>query len=144
MTCTFFGHSDTPAAAEGVLRQTLVDLIENKKADLFYVGNHGNFDRLVRRTLKNLSVIYPHIRYRVVLAYMPQKPRKDDPGDFSDTVYPDAIARCPPKYAIIRRNNWMLEKSDCVITYVVRDAGGAAHFKHAAEHKHKLVINLAL
>ena len=55
MTATFFGHKDTPKEIEPTLRTTLVDLIENKNVTVFYVGNNGNFDAMVRRQLENLS-----------------------------------------------------------------------------------------
>ena len=55
MTCTFFGHRCVPQKIEPTLRSTLIDLIENHGADLFYVGNHGEFDAMVRRTLRELS-----------------------------------------------------------------------------------------
>ena len=50
MTCTFFGHRYVPQKIEPTLRSTLIDLIENHGADLFYVGNHGDFDAMVRDT----------------------------------------------------------------------------------------------
>ena len=54
-TVTFFGHKDTPKEIEPTLRSTLMDLIENKNVNVFYVGNNGNFDTMVRRQLENLS-----------------------------------------------------------------------------------------
>ena len=71
--CTFFGHSYCPEAIKPRLRETLVELIETKGVDVFYVGNHGDFDRMTRSLLRELSEQYPHIRYAVVLAYVPQK-----------------------------------------------------------------------
>ena len=41
LTVTFFGHKDAPKEIESALRLTLMDLIENKNANVFYVGNHG-------------------------------------------------------------------------------------------------------
>ena len=63
MVCTFFGHKDTPKEIEPTLRSTLVDLIENKNATMFYVGNNGNFDLMVRHQLEELSELCP-ITYR--------------------------------------------------------------------------------
>lgn len=71
MTVTFFGHSDAPDTLKDKLKDVLVDLITNWGADLYYVGNNGNFDRLVISVLKELKGIYSNIEYRVVLAYMP-------------------------------------------------------------------------
>lgn len=71
-SCTFFGRRDTSKAIEPILRSVLTDLIENKNVDMFYVGNHGHFDGMVRENLKFFKRSYPHIRYAVVLAYMPE------------------------------------------------------------------------
>ncbi len=69
-TCTFFGHSDAPIEIEANLREVLYKLIENG-VNTFLVGNNGNFDRLVRKILKEIKIEMPQIRYSVVLAYMP-------------------------------------------------------------------------
>ena len=66
---TFFGHKDTPKEAEPTLRATLLDLIINKNVSVFYVGNNGNFDAMVRNQLKDLSVIYPIICICVIRIY---------------------------------------------------------------------------
>ena len=55
MTCTFFGHRDTPTTIEPLLKETLTDLIKNKGVDLFYVGNQGKFDAMARKVLSKLS-----------------------------------------------------------------------------------------
>ena len=139
MTCTFFGHRDTPTSVQSVLHEVLTDLIENQGADTFYVGNQGSFDFTVRSELKKLSVIYPHIKYSVVLAYMP---KSNDGNDYSDTEYPEGLENVPPRFAIDKRNRIMIDRSDFVITYVCTSFGGAAKYKEIAEKKGKKVINL--
>ena len=139
MTVTFFGHRDTPKEIEPALRLTLIDLIENKNATVFYVGNHGNFDAMVRRLLEDLSKTYP-IKYYVVLAYMPSN--NDIPDEHS--ILPEGIETVPRRFAINYRNKWMLNKSDIVVTYVTRNFGGAAQFKKLAEIKKKTTINLSV
>ena len=131
-TVTFFGHRDTPKETEPVLRLTLIDLIENKNATLFYVGNHGNFDAMVCRQLEDLSKTYP-IKYYVVLAYMPSK--NDNPDEHS--ILPEGIETVPRRFAINYRNKWMLNKSDIVVTYVTRNFGGAWEFEQIAEKQKK-------
>ena len=137
MTCTFFGHRDTPKETEPALRLTLIDLIENKNATVFYVGNHGNFDAMVRRQLEDLSKIYP-IKYYVVLAYMPSK--KDEPDE--NSILPEGTETVPRRFAINYRNKWMLNKSDIVVTYVTRNFGGAWEFKQMAEKMNKTIIEI--
>ena len=139
MTVTFFGHKDTPKEIEPTLRATLVDLIENKNATVFYVGNNGNFDTLVRRQLEDLSHTYP-ITYSVVLAYLPTK--KSEYDDFTNTLLPEGIESVPKRFAISYRNKWMIRQSDVVVTYVTRTHGGAWQFKTMAERQGKMVIEL--
>ena len=143
MTCTFFGHRNTPDGAEVPLRKVIAALIEHHGADIFYVGHQGKFDYMVRRVLKEVKRIYPHITYFVVLAYMPGVRNVVDMTDYSDTIYPDGLENTPPKFAVVKRNRWLVEHSDTVITYVDHTSGGAAQFKELAEKKGKWVINLA-
>ena len=137
MTVTFFGHKDTRKEIEPTLRTTLIDLIENKNVTVFYVGNHGNFDAMVRRQLEDLSKTYP-IKYYVVLAYMPSKNDESD----EHTILPEGIETVPKRFAINYRNKWMLTKSDIVVTYVTRPFGGAWEFKQLAESQSKIMIFL--
>ncbi len=143
MICTFFGHRDTPKEIEPILRSTLVDLIENKGVDRFYVGNNGSFDFMVRKTLINLKQEYEHIDYAVVLPYMPSERKKDEHENYGDTLFPAELANVPPRFAISCRNDWMLGRAELVVAYVRYGTGGAAKFKQLAEKRGTPVINLA-
>ena len=129
--CTFFGHRDCPDDIKPRLCEVLVDLIENHSVDMFYVGNHGRFDAIVRGVLQDLQREYPQINYAVVLAYMPGKQTEYD--DFSDTMLPEGIEAVHPRYAISWRNNWMLKQSDYVVTYITHSWGGAAQYAAIAK-----------
>ena len=137
MTCTFFGHKDTPKETEPTLRSTLTDLIINKDVNVFYVGNNGNFDNMVSAILSELSLTYP-IKYYIVLAYLPKKETENT----EHTILPEGIETVLTRFAISYRNKWMIEKSDYVVTYVNHSWGGAAQFKELAEKKGKTVIEL--
>ena len=141
-SCTFFGHRDAPSAIAPYLRAAIIDLIENRGVDLFYVGNQGAFDRTAIRVLRGLKEEYPQIQYYVVLAYVPHNKERLGLEDSDSTLYPECLDKTPPKYAIIKRNRWMIERADFVITYLTHITGGAADFKALAERKGKTVINL--
>ena len=141
-TCTFFGHRDCPDTIKPRLREVLVDLIENHNVDMFYVGNQGHFDAIVRGVLRDLQHEYPQIHYAVVLAYMPGKQTEYD--DYSDTMLPEGIESVHPRYAISWRNNWMLKQSDYVVTYITHSWGGAEQYVSKAKKHSKMVIGLAL
>ena len=58
MTGTFFGHKDTPLEIRPLLREVLLDLIEQQGVKRFYVGNQGNFDAMALRLLKEFEKPY--------------------------------------------------------------------------------------
>ncbi len=140
MICSFFGHKDTPKEIEPTLRTTLIDLIENHGATVFYVGNNGNFDIMVRRQLEDLSKTYL-INYSVVLAYLPGK--KSEHDNLTNTILPEGIETVPKRFAISWRNKWMIQQSDVVVTCVTHNFGGAWQFKEMAERRGKTVIELS-
>lgn len=139
-TCTFFGHRDSPDTIKPKIRAAVIDLIENHGVTMFYVGNQGNFDRLVRSVLKEVTTAYPGVGYAVVLAYMPSAKKSAD--DFSDTLLPDGIEKVPKRFAISWRNKWMIEHADYVVTYVTRLFGGAAQFSALAKSKGKIIYDI--
>ena len=139
--CTFFGHRECPDSIKVKLREVLIDLIANNDVDMFYVGNQGRFDAIVRGVLRDLKNEYPQINYAVVLAYMPGKRTEYD--DYSNTILPEGIESVHPRYAISWRNNWMLQQSDYVVTYITHSWGGAAQYADKARRQKKTVINIS-
>ena len=138
--CTFFGHRDCLETIKPKLKEVLAALIMNHGVDMFYVGNQGQFDVIVRSVLRELKKEYPQITYAVVLAYMPGK--KTEYDDYSDTIIPEGIESVHPRYAISWRNDWMLRQSDYVVTYITHRWGGAYKFSEKARKQKKNVINI--
>ena len=139
-SCTFFGHRECPDSIQAQLRAVLIDLVTNHDVDMFYVGNQGRFDSIVRGVLCELKKEYSQINHTVVLAYVPGKQTEYD--DYSNTMLPEGIESVHPRYAISWRNSWMLQHSDYVVTYITHSWGGAAQFAKKAEKQRKTVINL--
>lgn len=142
LTCTFFGHRDCPASIKPKLRAVMKELIVRYGVDRFYVGRQGAFDAMARSVLRELAEIYPHISYAVVLERLPG-PRDKAVWDFSDTIFPEGLETVPPRFAIFRRNEWMLKQADFVVAYVIHDWGGAARFTEKARQQGKTILNLA-
>ena len=139
--CTFFGHRDCPETIKPKLRDVLVDLITNHDVDMFYVGHQGQFDAYVHSELKRLKQEYPQVNYAVVLACMPGK--KTEYDDYSDTMLPEGIEAVHPRYAISWRNDWMLKKSDYVVTYITHTWGGAVQYAAKAKKQGKCIVNIS-
>ena len=108
---------------------------------MFYVGQQGSFDSMVRSVLKELVSLYPHINYAVVLERIPPKRDEFDIRDYFDTMLPEGIETVHPRFAISWRNKWMIKQSDYVVTYITHSWGGAAQFAELAERQRKTMIN---
>lgn len=141
MTVTFFGHRDCSETIRPQLQQALEDLI-SEGADYFYVGSQGRFDKMMISLLSQLKAIYPQVEYAVVLAYLPGIGKAETVTPKYPTIFPEGLENVPRRFAITHRNRWMIDASDCVVTYVAHGWGGAAQFAELAEKKGKRVIRL--
>ena len=139
--CTFFGHRDCPESVLPALRKAVERAILQEGIDTFYVGREGAFDALVAKALLEMAKKYPHIRFFVVLAYRSRAPLEWELQ--SRTILADGVENAPSRFAILRRNAWMLEHADTVIAYVTRSFGGAADFLQKAGKHGKKIINIA-
>lgn len=141
--CVFFGHKDADSSISPRLREAITKLMLEQGVTDFLVGNNGKFDYIVYKTLKDIKQEYPDITYSVVLAYLPgEKTEYENYYAEEETLLPDGIEVGPARFAIDRRNKWMVEQADYVITHVTHSWGGAAKFKELAEKKGKTVINI--
>jgi len=139
--CTFWGHGDCPDSVRPQIKEAVLTLIEHGVHD-FFVGCNGNFDRLVRSVLMELSLQQKNLRYDVVLAYLDKNASLLYEQGYP-TIFPEGIEKIPPRYAISWRNSWMLSKADYAICYVKYTWGGAAQFRKKAIKKGLKIIDLA-
>ena len=138
--CTFFGHSECYGLDTNLLKRAIEEIIF-KGVDTFYVGHQGYFDSLVLSCLKDLKNVYPYISFSVVLAYMPTKKYEVDIYD-GYSIYPEGLEIGPPKFAIERRNKWMIDQADYCLCYVDHTCGGAYKFAKQSKNKGLDVINM--
>lgn len=139
--CTFFGHRDCPESIRGNLTKEMERLICDQQVDTFYVGAQGRFDRMAYNALKVLRSKYSYIKVYRVLAYMPRNDTvsKDNAGG-KDSILPEGIERVHPRYAIVWRNNWLIDRSEYVIAYITHPTGGAYRAVERAKKKDRKVI----
>ena len=138
MTVTFCGHRHTQDTPE--LRAWIADSVEKligEGADTFYLGGYGDFDRIAASVVWGLKEKYPQIESVLVLAYLG---RKVNAEYYDRTMYPE-IESGPKRFAITKRNRWLVDNSDVLIAYVILDSGGAAATRRYAVRKKKYVIN---
>lgn len=142
MVCTFIGNRDAPNTILPELHNVLEYLIQRCGADVFYVGNYGSFDQMVRRELSSLKAIYPQICYYVALAYFPTELQVGQTqDDYKDTVFFDELLSVPKRFAIDRLNRHLISISQVVITYVAHP-GNATKYRDYALNTGKRIIEL--
>ncbi len=139
-TCCFFGHREVTHNIRDKLTVVIEKLITEENVTEFYVGNQGQFDSMVYSVLKKLKAKYSQIRYTVVLAYMLDEHIKELYGE--DTLYPDGLETVPKRFAISKRNDWMIQQSGVAVCYVHKITGGAAKFREKAEKKGLQIIDV--
>ena len=139
-TACFFGHRDVTHDIRAKLQSIIEQLITEEHITSFYVGHQGQFDSMVYSVLKNLKKSYPQMSYSVVLAYMPDEHIFELYGE--DTIYPEGLETVPKRFAISKRNDWLIAHSCIAVCYVYRTWGGAAKFREKAIKKGLKVIDV--
>ncbi len=140
-TVTFCGHSTLSSEEKESLFPLICTeaekLIKNG-ADTFLLGGYGSFDYLCAQAVKKLKVKYPFITSIFVIPYL-NRTYNDDLYDL--TEYPP-LEKVPPRFAISKRNEYMVQKADVVIAYVKYGFGGASTTLSYAQRKKKEIIQL--
>lgn len=137
MIVTFCGHQTVMDKARIVDWINLVT--ENlilKGQKVFYLGGYGEFDMIVKLALNKQKLKYPHIEIVLILAYHNSN---IDKKDYCYTLYPP-IETVPKRFAILKRNEWMVAQSDILVAYVTHGWGGAAKTLEFAKRKNKRII----
>ncbi|MDE7219737.1 MAG: hypothetical protein K2O45_08970 [Oscillospiraceae bacterium] len=142
MIVTFCGHSklyNQTCEISKWLDIILPSLIEGGAAT-FYLGGYGNFDSLAAAAVRRQKATYPNIEAVLVLAYLN---RDADISRYDSTAYPP-LENVPPRYAIVRRNEWMVRESDVVISGVTHGWGGAAKTLDYARRRQKIIFQFPI
>lgn len=149
--CCFAGHANIYGIGKyevirPKLKKEIVNLIENEGVTEFYNGCKGNFDWLCIDVVRELKQDYPSIKSCAILAYrLGKDPEYENLTyeNFDQIIYP-GLENTPLRFAIVKRNEWMVKNSDFLIAYVNRGWGGAAKtLEYAEKKKHIKVVNLA-
>ena len=146
MIITFCGHSNSLFSDEEKeeLKQLLIKEIRKNPTCKFYLGGYGDFDSLCLRTLRELKKEFQDIELIFITPYLDKNYSKLEFAKYhyDDVIFPP-LENVPRKFAILKRNEWMVEEADLVIAYVKYSWGGAAKALECAKRKKKHIINIA-
>lgn len=139
MTCCFIGHKDTPQSLFPAVMFKIAELID-MGADTFYVGHNGAFDRMAYNTIRGrIELLNEKLNLNVVLAYIPKPGERPE---YEYTVYPEELEKVPKRFAISKRNEWMIDRSDIVVCHVTKTFTNARKFRDYAIRKGKTIIDI--
>ncbi|MFI3167116.1 MAG: SLOG family protein [Bacillota bacterium] len=146
--CTFCGHSKI--ADTNLLYKKLVSEIRHLAClgvTEFYSGGYGDFDSLAVRAVFEVQAEFPNIQNTIVVPYITENHLSRYEYTLEKynaiTIYPFET-EVLPKFAISKRNEWMVDNSDYIISYVKRDWGGAFNTYEYARRKKKVFIDLTI
>ena len=148
MIISFAGHSSV-SQGEKLCELVKEQIIKNANADdsiTFYLGGYGDFDEICARACRELKCAYKSIELVYVMPYITASEQEKvkemiEYGLYDSSIYPP-IETVPPKFAITKRNEWMVSNADLIIAFVKHKYGGAYKTLTWAKRKNKKIINL--
>ena len=144
MIITFCGHSDyITCEADAELIIKTIEEASNRQCVEFYLGGYGNFDNFARRCAKKYQEGHPDCKLYLITPYIDSNNRKLAEAQelYDDIIYP-GLENVPKRFAISRRNEWMVNQADYVIAYISRQHGGAYKTFLYAQKKGKPHTNI--
>ena len=142
--CCGFGHRNVFENIRDKL-DNAVEIAIAQGCGMFYTGAMGDFDSLFSSAVRSAKKVYPYIKLICVKPYFTTDINTDKDyyaALYDDIIIPDELAGIHPKAAIKARNRWMIDNSDIVLIYTVRNFGGAYEAKRYAERNGKRLIKI--
>lgn len=149
MIIGFAGHSLVPSTEkvrEAVKEQILKNITESRQVT-FYLGGYGDFDEICAGVCRSLKREHSGMELVYVTPYITSSEQEkikymQKLGLYDASIYPP-IENTPLRFAISKRNAWMMSNVDLVIAYVKFGYGGAYKSLQVAKSKKKKIINIA-
>lgn len=147
MVITFCGHADfveKPNDEQLVLR--FLEEAGGGQGIDFYLGDYGGFDAFAYRCCKKYQQVNRDCKLVFVTPYLNRSSKRSIYGLqerlYDEVLYPE-LESVPPRFAILRRNQWMVEHADAVVAYIDHSWGGAYQSYQYARRRKRAIWNLA-
>ena len=145
MVITFCGHSNyiNNFEDEKLLLKSLEEVANGKQVD-FYLGGYGAFDNFALKCAKKYKENHKDTNLIFITPYLGEwlNKRKSFIEKHYDKIFHPEIEHVPQKFAILKRNEWMVKKADYIFGYVQTHYGGAYKMLLYAHNHNKPYINL--
>ena len=143
--CSGFGHRNFYPDVYALLRQTISQLVATQDVTTFLTGGMGDFDALFCRAVREIKARNKQIKLILVKPYFSYELNTNKEyynAFYDDVIIPDELLGVYYKSAIQKRNRWMVDRSDIIISGVYRDFGGAYQTIQYAFKSGKKVIDI--
>lgn len=143
-TCCGFGHREVFDNITQNLDSAILKAVENGY-DIFYTGAMGQFDTLFSSAVRKAKKNHPHIKLICVRPYFTQdinSKKEYYTTMYDDIIIPNELSGIHPKAAIKARNRWIVDNSELVVTYLIKNHGGAYDAVKYAQRKNKSIIHI--
>ena len=145
MIVTFVGHGDLydTDQLQALLREAIEEIIRHNETT-FYCGGYGCFDLICARIVKDLKSAYPKTRSVFVAPYRTEKSlRAAQETNLYDEILFAGLENVPPRLAIIKRNEYMVDQADLILAFVDHTWGGAYRTLSYAKKRKKAILYLS-
>lgn len=142
--CCGFGHRNVFENISDKLDQAIESAIQ-QGCEIFYTGAMGNFDSLFSSAIRRAKKNYPQIKLICVKPYFTNDINTNKDyyvALYDDIIIPDELADIHYKAAINARNRWMIDNSDIIVVYTVRNYGGAYEALKYAKRNRRTVFTI--
>lgn len=147
--CTFAGHGNSYYYSADTYKKIiscLKQLICEKNISEFWVGNYGSFDAMAARAVINIKEEYPHIKLCLVVPYITSHINKLNPeykNFYDEIIVADISPQAPMRAYIPLCNEYMIDKSACLLCFIEIKSGGAFKTYEYALKKGIEIINIS-
>lgn len=148
MVITFFGHSKLCSNGDLAkeVEEAILSKINKSEKTTFYCGGYGDFDNMCARICSLIKKKGIDCEVLFITPYLQSSKLSEirsgiDGVLYDGSLYP-SLEHVPPKLAILKRNEWMVDNSDLIIAYVKHNWGGAYRALEYARKKGKLIYNI--
>ena len=142
MVCCGFGHKEVFQNISSRLDEAIAQSIK-LGCSVFYTGAMGEFDSMFSSAVRKAKRDNPGIKLICVKPYMTKEINENKDfyaSMYDDVIIPSELMGVHYKGAIKARNRWIVDNSEIVIGYTIRDYGGAhTAIKYAERLKKKMI-----
>ena len=141
---SFVGHRRlcNITSIENDIERIILDLLKQKEYVEFFIGRNGDFDIAAASAVKRAQRAFGNHNSTLTLVLPYHAKDELYYAQYYDEILFPIPEKCHFNAAITKRNQWMVEHSELLISFVEATSGGAYQTMKYAEEKGVPIINL--